>query len=562
MKKEKPVTKKNAYFIALLAIFSAFLILAWLGYFSYLRYAAANISRISLLPPLILYLFAFFAGIISFFAPCAIGILPAYLSYYLNIKEEKDKKAFYYGSFAALGLASFYLVLGILIILFGQIIGMTLMAYNREISASILLIVGIGLLFDAGANIKKLVPLSLSQKLSKFSLSKSRETGLFFFGIFYGIEAFMCALLLMVPLIITPLLGGEVLTSIISFVIFSLALGLSMIIATVLMSKSKDIITEKFMASSLALKRIAGIVMILTAFFLIYLTVALPSMRMPISQPYESAEDMEFRSMCGQSGYEWMRMKPTKDGIIMKDSQECWGCMVEGVEHICDKEKFRRSVLGMEGFFVDVFFEHNPKQIKALEPATLEFSLKDGNANPVKELDVAHEKLFHAIIISSDFSIFSHIHPENSPMTTQGMKSKGMFAINYTFEKGGKYLIGTDFSAKNKPFSKLFIVNASDGPPQKAQIDFAREKKFKEYGVSLSVNPQIIKSGQKSELLYHFEKNGAPVTDMEPYLSAPMHIAVAKEDLSVFIHTHGELDSENMSMNDDNRMMDNSMTAH
>ncbi len=494
MEKEKHITKKNVYFIALLAIFLTFLILAWLGYFSYLRYAAANISRVSSLPPLVLYLFAFFAGVISFFAPCAIGILPAYLSYYLNIKEEKNKKAFYYGSFAALGLASFYLVLGILTILFGQIIGMTLTGYNREISAAILLIVGIGLIFDAGSNIKKLVPLSLSQKLSKFSLSKSHEKGLFFFGIFYGIEAFMCALLLMVPLIISPLLVGEILTSIISFVVFSLALGLSMITATVLISKSKNIITEKFMASSSALKKIAGIVMVLTAFFLIYLMVALPSMRMQ-----------------------------------MKD------------------------------FSVEVLFEHNPKDIKALRPATLEFSLQDGNKNPIKEMDIAHEKLFHTIIISRDFSIFSHIHPESSPMTTQEMKSSGIFAINYTFAKSGQYLIGTDFSVKNKTFSKWFMANVSGEPSQKAQSDFSMEKNFKGYNVRLSVNPQIIKSAQKAELMYHFEKNGAPITDMEPYLSAPMHISVAKDDLSVFIHTHGELSSEDMSMNDSNMMMDGNM---
>ncbi len=338
MEKEKP-SKKNFYFIVLLGIFLVLLILAWLGYFSYLRYAAANISRISLLPPLILYLFSFFAGIMSFFAPCAIGILPAYLSYYLNIKEEGNKKALYYGSFAALGLALFYLILGILTIIFGQIVGMALMAYNREISAAILFVVGIGLLLNVPVNIKRWIPNSLSQKLSKSSLSKRHEIGLFFFGIFYGIEAFMCALLLMVPLIINPLLGGDILTSILSFVIFALALGLSMIVATVLMSKSKNILTEKFMAPSAMLKKIAGIVMIVTAFFLIYLVIALPSMSM--SGP-KGFEDKEFKKMCQQSGYEWMYMKPTKEGIIIKESQECWGCMVEGIEHVCNKEEFNK----------------------------------------------------------------------------------------------------------------------------------------------------------------------------------------------------------------------------
>ena len=51
-------------------------------------------------------------------------------------------------------------------------------------------------------------------------------------------------------------------------------------------------------------------------------------------------EDLKFKKTCTDAGYEWMHMKPTKDGKFIKDAQECWGCMVQGIEHICDKEKF------------------------------------------------------------------------------------------------------------------------------------------------------------------------------------------------------------------------------
>mgnify|MGYP001560755774 CR=1 FL=1 len=54
--------------------------------------------------------------------------------------------------------------------------------------------------------------------------------------------------------------------------------------------------------------------------------------------------DLEFKKMCTDAGYEWMFMKPTKDGKFIKDAQECWGCMVEGIEHVCDKEKFSQFV--------------------------------------------------------------------------------------------------------------------------------------------------------------------------------------------------------------------------
>jgi hypothetical protein len=57
-------------------------------------------------------------------------------------------------------------------------------------------------------------------------------------------------------------------------------------------------------------------------------------------QNQSQSEDLEFKKMCTDAGYEWMYMKPTQDGKFIKDAKECWGCMVEGIEHVCDKEKF------------------------------------------------------------------------------------------------------------------------------------------------------------------------------------------------------------------------------
>ncbi len=41
-----------------------------------------------------------------------------------------------------------------------------------------------------------------------------------------------------------------------------------------------------------------------------------------------------------------------------------------------------------------------------------------------------------------------------------------------------------------------------------------------------------------------FAENGEPVKDLEPYLAAPMHLAIIKTDLRNFIHAHGELPGE------------------
>ena len=51
-------------------------------------------------------------------------------------------------------------------------------------------------------------------------------------------------------------------------------------------------------------------------------------------------ENLEFKQMCQSADYEWMLMNPTQDGKFIKDAEECWGCMVKGIEHVCNKEKF------------------------------------------------------------------------------------------------------------------------------------------------------------------------------------------------------------------------------
>src|SRR3989344_3365562 len=55
-------------------------------------------------------------------------------------------------------------------------------------------------------------------------------------------------------------------------------------------------------------------------------------------------QDSEFKKMCQQAGYEWMLMKPTQDGKINKEAETCWGCMVEGIEHVCNMNQFNEMI--------------------------------------------------------------------------------------------------------------------------------------------------------------------------------------------------------------------------
>ena len=257
--------------------------------------------------------------------------------------------------------------------------------------------------------------------------------------------------------------------------------------------------------------------------------------------------DEEFKKMCAGAGYEWMHMKPTKDGKFMKDAQECWGCMVEGIEHICNKGKFIQFLGNNKNSaeLLSVEFKTIPDKINAKDTATLMFKFEDAGGKPLK-LKIGHEKLVHVIVINEDFSIFFHVHPEDSILTTNDMKNGGIYTINYTFSKAGKYLIGADFAADNQEYSKIFYVDVAGNKIKLIAKNLSRQEIFGGYIVNLSL-PQKIAAGKETTLLYHFAKDNKPLTEMEPYLGAPMHIAIIKDDLTGFIHTHAMI-PDNMPM--------------
>jgi len=192
----------------------------------------------------------------------------------------------------------------------------------------------------------------------------------------------------------------------------------------------------------------------------------------------------------------------------------------------------------------EIIVEHKtePASITAGKPTTILFSLTDKEGKPVKGLSVHHDRILHVVIVAQDFSVFAHIHPEDFGRITTAMKKTAKFSVKYTFPKAGRYLIGVDFAKGDQLFSKHFLVNAAGGAGMGfTRADLSRKKRFGDLHVGLAFEPESITAGKEVTLRYVFKSNGEPVTDLEPYLSAPMHLSIISADLDHFIHTHGEL---------------------
>jgi copper resistance protein D len=197
-----------------------------------------------------------------------------------------------------------------------------------------------------------------------------------------------------------------------------------------------------------------------------------------------------------------------------------------------------------------VRLETNPKDIFAATPVEMTVHIEDGNGEPIKGLAIHHERLLHGVIVGRDLNVFAHIHPEDIGPVTGEMLKRATFPLRFIFPKAGKYIIGLDFATTEGSYSKTADIKVSGQPRMgNPKFDFSTEKDAGPYHITLKISPDNIKAGGETTLRYLIKKNKKPVTDLSPYLGAPMHLAVVLADLKQFIHAHGIIPGEhNMPM--------------
>lgn len=264
-------------------------------------------------------------------------------------------------------------------------------------------------------------------------------------------------------------------------------------------------------------------------------------------------ESSEFEKMCTDAGYEWMLMKPTQDGKIIKEEDSCWGCMVEGVEHVCSMAEFEEMTKSMgktenssmghmamkahagNNDYVEIH-TYNVSFVKpVIQPGKelfLKFAVKDLDAQPIEHFDIAHDKTMHAVLVRNDLMHFGHIHPE--------MKEQGVFTVPYNFSASGLYRIWIDFTIDGMQH----IVDFDISVPGNSQ---AIEKNvLGDLNLSFFAPNEII-AGNQTELKFEIhDKNGNPFPITEKFLGADAHLISIDKSLEEFQHNHDEkLDKDN-----------------
>lgn len=211
--------------------------------------------------------FSFLQGVVAFFAPCAVALLPGYIVSYISRNSENEPEfssKLYRGlklaGLSILGILVIYSLAGVLIIVASQI----LKAYMKWITigmGGILILLGI--LMIAGKNVAFSV--NVNQRNQN---SEAMEA--FVFGIGYAIGALGCLFPLFLVVATqamtapTAILGGSYILA------YFVGLSLMMVIAILLSTFAKDFFMKYLRKLMPHMDQITGTLLIVAGIYVIY----------------------------------------------------------------------------------------------------------------------------------------------------------------------------------------------------------------------------------------------------------------------------------------------------
>lgn len=155
------------------------------------------------------------------------------------------------------------------------------------------------------------------------------------------------------------------------------------------------------------------------------------------------------------------------------------------------------------------------------------FQILDESGEPVTSYDVEHEKRLHLIAVRRDLAEFRHVHPRLDRAT-------GRWSVPIALG-AGTWRLYADFAptGAEPTVAEAELMVSGDFSPQELGPD-ALTSQVDGYEVHLE------RDAATSTVTLHVSRDGADVTDLEPYLGAYGHlVAIRAEDLA-YLHVHPE----------------------
>lgn len=283
-KNSKPREDKASFsaFLYTLVVLIAIVLLGFLGYYFGFLGFIYKVMMPEAFSQFNLILLSIIFGAAAFFSPCAFTVLPAYVSNYIskeetNKEETQDKSydksytALKLGLYAAFGIITVNMIIGLVIAILGSAT-----PFAKDPRQDIPIILGVRTI--AGFLIVALGVMTLLHKSINLSFiqslvsNKSFSKSMFGYGMIYNAAAIGCTGPIMLGLMLYAYTSGSFISALTAFIVFSLTMGILIIILTLLIGKFKDAIIKDMVKFSPIIRKTAGIVMIIVGLSIAFLT--------------------------------------------------------------------------------------------------------------------------------------------------------------------------------------------------------------------------------------------------------------------------------------------------
>lgn len=170
----------------------------------------------------------------------------------------------------------------------------------------------------------------------------------------------------------------------------------------------------------------------------------------------------------------------------------------------------------------------------AHEGGKLSFVIKGADGKPVTKFATVHDKQLHLIVVRRDLSGYQHLHPQ--------MAADGTWSVTAELTTPGVWRVFADFTALDAAGGQAALTLGYDvtvpGDYQPRTLPAAaRESTTDGYTVTYEGTPTV---GATQPMLFRVLKDGAAVTDLQPYLGSFGHLVVLREGDLAYVHVHPE----------------------
>ncbi|MBM7603739.1 hypothetical protein JOC75_001712 [Metabacillus crassostreae] len=181
--------------------------------------------------------------------------------------------------------------------------------------------------------------------------------------------------------------------------------------------------------------------------------------------------------------------------------------------------------------------ENTENQIKIQvqeENGHIMITLKDFLGNPLKNLEINHEKLMHLIVVDEHLDQYYHLHPEEIAAGQFKVKSQ----LNEGHYKAFVDIKLGDLAYKVDPIPfKVGNPSTIEHNHPSLEVDKNLEKTVDENSVKLSATDLVV--GEPVTL--SFDVHGV---ELEPYLGAMGHVVILDEKAQEYLHVHPQNENE------------------